>query len=517
MPSLDSATGIKPALRDRAVYAAVAAVAVVVHLGALWNRFAVDDLPIIANNPLVASLSGVWRAFATSYWPPGFGGWMYRPLPVATYALDAPLHSIAWFHFVNLVWHAGASVAVALLARRLADARAALIAGLLFAVHPVHVEAVANVVGRAEIMAALFVVLGVYAALVHRSVAWSAAAWGLGLLCKENAAVLPGLVVWGWMLGFGVGEGKWPPRARVLAFAATWVVVGAAYAVIRAAAIPHNELRSIGPIFLGTSRGVVRLTAIAALADVARLLCFPLTLRVDYSPAEYTAVWALFDPRLAWGLGCALVWAGLLIWAWRRGRRVEAFGLGWIGIAFLPVANLVFPAGFLIAERTLYLPSVGIVLAAGAWLASLGRAARLPVLALVILGGVRSALRVPVWRDNDTVTLSILEDSPRSYVGPRRMIGTYLDHRQPARALDAARTAAAIFPRDPNLYVTGAVAGFAAGQPAAADTLLARLDSLCRRCFHYYREEAETARRSGYGAAADSLLAHVREAEKQTP
>src|SRR5439155_829363 len=87
----------------------------------------------------------------------------------------------------------------------------------------------------------------------------------------------------------------------------------------------------------------VRLAAVAALADVVRLLVFPLTLRVDYSPNERTAVTSPLDFRFAIGLLCALTWAALLLLAWRRGRKLEAFGLGWIGVAFLPVANLLYP------------------------------------------------------------------------------------------------------------------------------------------------------------------------------
>src|SRR5207248_6142186 len=98
------------------------------------------------------------------------------------------------------------------------DWTGALVAGLLFAVHPLHVEAVANVVGRAELMAALFTLLAVYAALVHERVAWSAAALALGLLSKENAAVAPALIVWGWLLGLAR-----PERRRVAWFVASWV------------------------------------------------------------------------------------------------------------------------------------------------------------------------------------------------------------------------------------------------------------------------------------------------------
>src|SRR3989442_14159804 len=158
------------------LYATVAACAVVVYLGALWNRFAVDDLPIIVLNPLVGDASGMWRAFAAPYWPSDLGGHMYRPLVIASFALDHLIDGAAWFHGVNLLWHAGAAVAVAALARRWMGDVGALVAGLLFAVHPVHVEAVANVVGRAELMAAVFVVLAVYAALGRAPAGWSAVA-----------------------------------------------------------------------------------------------------------------------------------------------------------------------------------------------------------------------------------------------------------------------------------------------------------------------------------------------------
>jgi protein O-mannosyl-transferase len=494
----------------RRLYLAVAAAAVVVYLGALANRFAMDDLPLVAQNPLVNSGSGLWRAFAAAYWPADLGGTMYRPLTVASWALDRMIDGTLWYHLVNILWHAAACVTVAALARRLADDPTALIAGLLFAVHPVHVEAVANVVGRAELMAGVFVGLAVYAALVRGSVGWSAAAWTLGLLCKENAAVLPALVVWAWMIGV-----RRPPRRRMVAFLVSWLVIGAAYAVLRLHVLgPYARFQVVGPIFLGQSPLTIRLTAVATLADVARLLVWPLHLRADYSPAERTVVQSPGDLRFLTGVVCLLVWGTLLALAWRRRRRLEALGLGWVGIAFLPVANLVFPAGFLLAERTLYLPSVGLALAAGTWLVRLPVRWRLvPTAALVLLGGVRTALRVPVWRDNATVTLSILEDSPRSYVGPKRMIAIYLDLHQPDRALEAARRAAAINEQDPTIYATGAVAAFAAGRPQAADSLLAGLERLCRRCVGYYRQESVTARRHGYVAAADSLEARARAME----
>lgn len=494
--------------KDRRLYVAVAVCAIVPHLGALWNGLAMDDLYIIAWNPLVHSLGGVWNAFATPYWPPDLGGQMYRPLPLATFAIDWAITGghPAWFHALNLLWHAAMAVVVAALARRWAGFAAGLVAGLLFAVHPVHVEAIANVIGRGELMAALGVGLAVYAAVVKDSVGWSALALAGGLLSKENAIVGPGLIAWAWIVGIAR-----PPRARILAYAGSWLAVLAVYLPLRAVVLaPYARLNATAPVFLGESFFDGRLTAVAALWDVLRLLLAPVTLRVDYSPAERTIVQSMVDSRFVIGLACLALWAALLLFAWRRGRRVEAFGLGWIAIAFLPVANLLFSTGVLIAERTLYLPSVGLALALGATLVRLSpERLRLIVGVFVLMGAVRSALRVPVWRDDVSVTTSILEDSPRSYRGHARAAAIYQSHRRPEQALAELRTAMRTYDRDPTLFIAAADAAFTLGRPALADSMLARAEQLCFRCPGSYRTQALAARSRGDNAVADSLLARA--------
>lgn len=498
------------ASRDRRLYLAVIACALVPYIPALWNGFAMDDLYIILWNPLVHSVQGIWRAFGGPYWPPDLGGQMYRPLPLADFAMDWAIsrgHPL-WFHAMNLVWHAGVAVVVAALVRRWSDWTVALAAGLVFAVHPVHVEAVANVVGRAELMAAAGVCVAVYAAVVRQNVLLSGAALLLGLLSKENAVVAPVLIGWAWIVGLPAR----PTTRRMLAFAVSWVVIAGAYIAIRSIVLhPYARLNATAPVFLGESAFAGRLTAVAALADVFRLLVSPLTLRVDYSPGERSVVRSLLDGRFVLGLACVALWVVLLVMAWRRQRRVETYGLGWIAIAFLPVSNLLFSSGVLLAERTLYLPSVGLALAAGAALARLPAPRFRIVLALLLIaGGVRSALRTPVWHDDFSVTESILKDSPESYRGPARAAAIFQSHRQPERALAALRTATSIYDRDPTLFIAGADAALTLGKSRLADSLLARAELLCSRCPGYYRTQALAARSRGDSAVADSLLARMR-------
>src|SRR5213592_2604481 len=472
-----------------------------------------DDLYIIVWNPLVRSVEGTWRAFTGPYWPPDLGGQMYRPLPLASFAVDWAIargHP-AWFHSMNLLWHAGVAVLVAAVVRRWADWAAALATGLVFAVHPVHVEAVANVIGLGELMAAAGVCLTVYAAVVRQNVLLSGAALVLGLLSKENAVVAPALIAWAWVVGPPAPLPPRPAARRILAFVVSWAVIAGAYLAVRGVVLhPYARLHAIAPLFLGESAIAGRLTAVAVLSDVLRLLVVPLKLRADYSPAERTIVRSILDGRLLIGLACLGLWAWLLVMAWRKQRKVEAYGLVWIAIAFLPVSNLLFSTGVLLAERTLYLPSAGLALAAGATLARLPARRFGVALALLVLAGrIRSALRTPVWRDDFAVTASILDDSPNSYRGYARMAAVYQNHRQPARALATLREATRIYDKDPTLFVAGADAALTLGNSHLADSLLARAEQLCYRCAGSYRTQALAARSRGDSAVADSLLARI--------
>ena len=490
-----------------------------VYLGALRNHFAWDDTQIILKSDLVHAWSGVWRAFVVPYWPSDWGGFLYRPLTVATFAVDWHLGGPGWFHAVNIVWHGGASVLVALLAARwigagdqAAEIRAGLVAGLAFAVHPVHVEAVANVVGRAELMAAVFTLLSVYAAVERGSVGWSAVAWVAGLLSKENAAVAPALIVSAWALGLGRAGRLKPTRRQMAAFAASWIVIGLVYGLARGAVLhPYPQRFNRAPVFAGLSGVDIRLTGVAALADLLRLLVFPLTLRVDYSPDERMAIRSIADPSFIAGALALVCWAIILGLAWRRRRNDVVMGLLWIAFAYAPVANLLFPVGVIMAERTLYLPSVGIALLLASWVRGLNtRATAVLVGAAVLAGGVRSWLRVPVWRTDEHVMLSILEDSPASYRGPMSAGIVYLEEGFPAKAYDALDSAIAIYPLDGRLYLLKAHAAFDIGRSDLVDSILVPVKRACLPgCgADFYEDEAILARQIGDRIMADSLEAY---------
>src|SRR5207247_7721203 len=243
--------------------------------------------------------------------------------------------------------------------------------------------------GRGGVRAGAFAVLVVWGGVGGGRRVWGAVWGAVGLLRKEGGVVGPGLVVGGWgLLGGGGGGGgggeslRRPPRRRMVTYAVCWLLAGLVCLTVREVVLhPYARSHDLAAAFQRASPVQVRLTAVAALADVARLLLFPLALRADYSPGERTTGPSPLDWRFGLGLLVLATWVALLALAWRRQRRLEAYGLAWMALAYAPVANFLFPIGVVVAERTQYLPSVGLALAVPALAPQLRGRARGPVLA----------------------------------------------------------------------------------------------------------------------------------------
>jgi len=416
---------------DRLALLAVAVLAVGAYAGSLRHDFTYDDVHIIKESELLHSL-GNWRAILRATW---WDDAMYRPFTALTFAVDWAVSggTPRWFHVVNILLHAGVTALVFLLVRSLLPLFPAVAAAALFAVHPVHVEAVANVVGRAEVLATFFALSAV---LLYRadgdlaargdrtwrrwlaSVGTLAALW-LALASKESAFAAPGLLLLAdWVDARRAGM-RWEAAVR-----RHWVLCAASVALT-------GEwlwiwLSTVGAIGGGAGEapgleGAGLGTRIVVIAPVVlqylRLLFFPARLSADYSPDFLPVAEHL---NLAGVLGLALVGAAVAAgWAARARAWPVTLALAWIGGTVLVVSNLLVPTEVLLAERTLYLPSVGAVVLVGYGLGVL--AARRVVVAaalgglLVALGVWRTTTRVPVWRDDSTLLHQLVRDAPGSF------------------------------------------------------------------------------------------------------
>ncbi|MDQ3696911.1 MAG: glycosyltransferase family 39 protein [Gemmatimonadota bacterium] len=503
----------------------VALVAILVYANAVANGFVLDDGGVLRGNPLVERADGIWRAFAHSYWPEPLPGGQYRPLGIASFALDWALTGgdPGWMHAVNILWHAAASVMVWLLAVRLLSPMGALPAALAFAVHPVHVEAVANVVGRLEPMAATF---AIGALIAHRRRSWWAPPlFALGLLSKESAIVFVGLAVASDLL---LPRAKEPneenerresevaptalrsQRVRLyLAYAAIIVV----YAIVLAVIFRGRGFSIVAPTWIGTSTAERLLTVATIVPNYVRLLLFPLDLSADYYPQVIPLVSGV-TPAALLGLALALVLGEVVRRAWRSAPEL-AFSLLWVPIVLAPVSNVFFPSGVSLAERTLYLPSVGACLALGWAMQHAAARARRPALALaavaLLLGVARTWARTPVWYDDKRYILTLLHDHPESYrahLVAGRVLAAMRNWDGAGREYAIARH---LFPRDPSAFYEGAAVAAQAADLPRADALLDSAAATAPRsvAVHLAQADVRMRRRDFPGAIAAARRALV--------
>jgi tetratricopeptide (TPR) repeat protein len=438
--------------------------AVVVCGNTLANGFAYDDVPIILENPATSPQAEFFAPWGQRYWPwdSSFGPLVeHRPLVVQTYAIERRLFG-AWplpFHMLNVLLHAAVSAGVAWLARRVSGSAAvAALAGVLFAVHPVHAEAVANVVGRAELLAAGGLLLALWfhargedGGLPGRAHGKGAGqrpwlyglgtvlAAGIAIYSKETgAAILPALVAWHLWLRLEARRAAGHPTARpawrwgqLAGVLAGVLVLFGVYLAARHH-VTHGRLVDVGPRtglgnILPSGDGMERLlTPLAILGHYVGLMVWPARLLADYSVNVFPLVGSLAHPGVLLGLATIVVAvAGSL--SSLRGRRTVL--LCWIGalLSYLPIGNVLLRIEVICAERLFYAPSLWlcVLLALGlerlwqrlgaspgkssivAWRpATLARARR----ALAWGGGIalgalalRTIVRNPAWKDTQTL------------------------------------------------------------------------------------------------------------------
>jgi Flp pilus assembly protein TadD len=428
----------------------VAALAAGVYANTLDGALLYDDVNAVVDNAWVRSGDPAGILTHPSWWREGHGrGW--RPVATLSFALNHALHGLEprGYHLVNVALHAGVSVLVlAVFARATGAALPALVAALLFAAHPVHTEAVASVVGRAELLAAggfflawlcfLRADAGGRPRLLEGA---GVAAFVAGLLAKENAITLLPVLVLADLIRPAGGSvpaalGRHLPRYGALA-AACAVVLALRRQVIGAGA-PGIDVLDNPLVALPAVERL--LTAVKVAGLYAWRLLAPLRLSADYSFRQIAPVESPLDPAFLAGLA---VVAGVpaLAWAARRRAVPVALGLGMLALTFSLVANLAFPIGTIMAERLVYLPSAGFCLAAGAGLVRLAgeRPRRLaPVVGVVLaLYAARTWTRNEVWRTPEAFFTAMVADAPHS-ARSHRELGTML---AAAGRLDEARPA----------------------------------------------------------------------------
>ncbi len=320
------------------------------YVNSLPNDFVFDDGPIVSSNPVIRTISPI-QFLKSPYWTKQQYAGIYRPFVVFSLSVDYAIWK-RWapgFRLTNLAVHAINGVLVFSLYQSIAGAGIVpLIAMIIYLVHPVHTEAVTTIVGRSELFAACFL-LAAWLLFRQGRTGWAALAFFLALLSKENAIVLPAVLL------------LTSPRGRRWIRLLPMIFVALAYLAMR-----YSVLGGLGiPVSAQYMGG--RLTYFERLLTSGRvfiqyliLTFYPLHLAGDY---DYNAIpIANFVDWDAW-LGLVLIAATVATAYFCRHRNwAVSLGLSFALIAFIPASNWIMPISILMAERFLYLPMIGLAL-----------------------------------------------------------------------------------------------------------------------------------------------------------
>jgi TolA-binding protein len=389
-----------------------------VWVATLTFDFVLDDIGTFVDDPLAQGPLNLSAIFGSPVHVERGSLPFYRPVVTLSYWIDRFLWGLnpAGFHLTNIAWHAlNVLLAYALLRLAGAGTSLALTASTLFAVLPSHAEAVAWIQGRVDLIASAFFLAAACVALrlQERPTLWrwigTLLTFALALLAKEPAVVLPGVLVFLWR----IKEESWKSTATRLA---PFLAVLGAYLGLR-----QVVLSSTAGFVLAFDQLPARATGLAEiLLEYFRILIWPGFLpnfHMAVSPNSSTA-----PPWMAAGL-IVLVGLVLTFAARRRDRSARArswfpagIGVLWFAGTLLPALGIVWAkeapqAGFLVTERYVYLPALGLCVAA-AWGLSLlaskpGVMSCVAVLVLLLASGL-ALVRAQQWRDAETMYRAIL-------------------------------------------------------------------------------------------------------------
>jgi tetratricopeptide (TPR) repeat protein len=439
----------------------VAFLVVLLYLPALGNGFVNwdDDIYVYAN-PQVRSLapSSLLRAFTHIH--ASSGNW--HPLTMVSHAVDYAMWGLRplGHHLTSILLHGWNAALVVLLAVRLLQARgcalskqgmlaAGVVAGLLFGLHPLHVESVAWVSERKDLLAALFYLLGVLSYLRYAGHAagavgpWKDRRYLTTLLCFVLALLSKPMAL---SFPFVLLIIDWYPLdrlknlRRILLEKIPFFVVDLGLATVTVLAQrASGAFRPLAEVSLGSR--VLVATKAAALYLAKTLL--PTGLLPFYSYPARVSLWS-------WEFGVPVVVmtaAALACLATVKKRRVFAAVLACYGVVLLPVLGIVQIGPQAMADRYTYLPSVALVALLGAgcgvlwnrhavaafwWKKALAVTAALLLLGLLSWQSVR---QIGVWRNSETLWSRVIQYEPWNTEAYNNRASSYYDRGEYEKAL----------------------------------------------------------------------------------
>ncbi|XP_055934586.1 protein O-mannosyl-transferase Tmtc3-like [Argiope bruennichi] len=430
----------------------LAALVAVCYSNSLSCGFAYDDIAAVRDNRDLRPHTPLTSIFLNDFWgmPIKKEGShkSYRPLTVLTFRANYAVHGLRPFgyHLVNVLLHAVVCLLFYRLCLHFSSGTSSLVSSALFAVHPIHTEAVSGVVGRAELLSAVAFLCAllyyIHNRYQHKTNAWQECGITsiiavLGLLCKEQA-----LTVLAVCCIYEIVSPKNQRRVQgirylMLGRVSPWLrdkLLRVSLLMTAAVGALYFRCKIMGPKILPTfsrfdnpaaasATPTRQLTYNYLLSVNAWLLLFPCNLCCDWTMSSIPLITSFWDARnLATVAFYVFIFcAARAIFRLEEDARMSLIlSLSMLVLPFLPASNLFFPVGFVVAERVLYIPSMGfcMILAQGWSILWEKRAykqlAAVGILFLLTVHVLKTIRRNEDWRTEYTLYSSALSVNQRN-------------------------------------------------------------------------------------------------------
>jgi tetratricopeptide (TPR) repeat protein len=395
--------------------------------------FTLDNKGLLLEDPRIQQLTAENIGLIlhhTYWWPRGESG-LYRPFTTFSYLFNYAIlgnaDSPAGYHWINFFLHLGNVFLVYALARRLIRERwQSFFVAALWAVHPLLTESVTNMIGRSDLLAGLAILGGLLIYLkTTESNGWRRIAWlagltavtAVGAFSKESALAILGIIT---LYEFTWWEERKRGWALLIAYVAVLLPIGAMLyqRFIVLSASPPAEFPFTDNPIVDARFWTGRLTAIKLVVRYLALMLWPAKLSADYSYGQIPIFQGSFADWSALTAALLLVALAVSLYWWNR----TAFFFVWFSaITFIPSSNLLFPIGTIMAERFLYLSTIGVLgclvmlIYAVAGQGEYKRIAPVLLSLIIIAFGVRTWVRNQDWQDQRSIVAANLQTSPNSF------------------------------------------------------------------------------------------------------
>jgi protein O-mannosyl-transferase len=405
------------------IFLAIATLTAVFYSNSLHNPFICDDEGLILKNPLIKNWNFFYKAFTNDLYQATMANSnFYRPLQIVLYMFDYHFWRFNPFgyHLTNVILQILVAFLVYLFTLFiLKSSSISLLSALLFAVSPLHNEAVAYISGSAELLMGVFLLTSLLL-FTRGRIGWSWFFFTAGLLSKELSIVFP-IIILCWVIIYAK-ENLGKPR-YLLKVIFPFLLIDAAYIFLRFSYLKFPTL------FIPELTQYPLLLRISVLPQVffayLKLLILPVNLHLSRNLGYPTAFESIF---ISWFILIFLAVAVVIILAQSR-RRDFKFLACWFFIFLLPQTGI-FAINAFVAEHFLYLSSISFFIAVSFLLHRyLSKNLFLIVgSALILCYGILSFSQNYIWRSSVIFYEHILRFSPNSFLA-RNNLGVQYEMR----------------------------------------------------------------------------------------